>query len=155
MWLALTEPARVNRLVVVDIAPVQYAHSFRTVIRILRSLPLDHLTGRSDADDWLAQHIPEPALRQFLLQNLIQRDNRYAWRINLDGIERALPDLMAFPPADRVRPFRGCTYFIAGERSTYVLPEHSAAIEPRSISEWRFWTTLTLLFSLWVSAVHH
>ncbi|MEN8261630.1 MAG: alpha/beta fold hydrolase [Pseudomonadota bacterium] len=128
MWLALTEPERVNKLVVVDIAPVRYAHSFRNIIRTLRRLPLDHVTGRADADGWLAQHIPELALRQFLLQNLIRRENRSLWRINLDGIERALPALMAFPEAGRVRPFHGKVLFVAGGRSNYILPEHTVVI---------------------------
>ena len=138
MWLALTEPERVNRLVVVDIAPVRYDHSFRDIVLILRRLPLDHVTGRAEADDWLAQHIPKPVLRQFLLKNLTRRGNRYAWRINLDTIENAMAQLMAFPAADRVRPFQGRVLFIAGERSTYVLPEHSATINqlfPRAAIE--------------------
>lgn len=138
MWLALTKPERVNRLVVVDIAPVRYDHSFRDLVQILRRLPADHVTRREEADDWLAQHVPEPALRQFLLQNLIWRGNRFTWRINLDIIEHAMPELMDFPAADRVRPFQGRALFVAGERSSYVLPEHSTAIErlfPRAAIE--------------------
>jgi len=129
MWLALTEPERVNRLVVVDIAPVRYDHSLQDIVQILRRLPLDHVTRREEADDWLAQHIPEPALCQFLLKNLIWRGNRYTWRINLATIENAMPDLMAFPAVDRVRPFQGRALFIAGKRSSYVLREHHTAIE--------------------------
>ena len=138
MYLALTEPRRIDRLVVVDIAPVRYDHGFHGLIRILRQLPLEHVTGRAEADEWLAPQIFEPALRQFLLQNLVWRGDRYLWRINLDVIEQAMPDLMGFPDADGLRPFRGPVLFIAGERSSYVLPEHSIAIErlfPRAAIE--------------------
>lgn len=129
MYLALTEPQRVDRLVVVDIAPVRYDHSFQGLIRILRQLPLAHMTGRAAADEWLARQIPEAALRQFLLQNLVRRGDRYLWRINLDAIEQAMPELIGFPDVHGLRPFFGPALFIAGERSTYVLPEHNTAIE--------------------------
>ncbi len=138
MWLALTEPQRVDRLVVVDIAPVRYDHSFEELIRILRQLPLEHLSGRAAADEWLARQLPEPTLRQFLLQNLVRRGDRYLWRINLDAIEQAMPELMGFPDVHGLRPFFGPALFIAGERSSYILPEYGATINqlfPRAAIE--------------------
>jgi esterase len=138
MWLALTEPERVDRLVVVDIAPVRYDHSFQWLIWSLRRLPLDRTSGRAEADEWLARQIPESGLRRFLLQNLVWRGSRYGWRLNLDAIEEAGTELMGFPDVDGVRPFEGRVLFIVGERSTYVLPEHDAVISrlfPRAAVE--------------------
>lgn len=129
MWLALTQPERVNRLIVVDIAPVQYAHNFKWIIQALRRLSLERLTGRTDAEDRLAQDIQESALRRFLLQNLIWRSGQGRWRINLDAIERALPELMAFPPAGGLPPFDKPVLFIAGGQSDYVAPDYASTIE--------------------------
>ena len=52
MVLALRHPERVDRLCVVDIAPVAYdsAHSFDRYVAAMRGLDLASLTARADAD---------------------------------------------------------------------------------------------------------
>ncbi len=129
MWLALTAPERVATLIVVDIAPVRYAHDYSAIIEHMRALPLQSLTNRQAADDALARSIPDARLRQFLLQNLVPKDRRYRWRIDLDILERAQPELAAFPATEDVGPCWKPALFIAGAASDYVLPEHRAMIE--------------------------
>ena len=50
MMLALTEPARVNRLIVADMAPVAYGHSQIGYVRAMQALDLAGITRRSEAD---------------------------------------------------------------------------------------------------------
>ena len=51
MRLACQHPDRVNRLVVVDIAPRDYpAHADRAEFSAMHALPLDHLKTRGDAE---------------------------------------------------------------------------------------------------------
>ena len=56
MTLALNEPERVTTLVVVDIAPVAYAHSHDGLVASLRGLDLDSLGKRAEADELLRRH---------------------------------------------------------------------------------------------------
>lgn len=128
MMLALIYPELVAKLVVVDIAPVQYLHDFDSLIDALKSLPLDRLLSRREADEQLATQIANPTLRQFLLQNLVVDNSHYRWRIDLDLLASALPALTGFPLGE-VRPFLGPTLFIGGGLSEYLKPQYHQAIQ--------------------------
>ncbi|GAB6068705.1 alpha/beta fold hydrolase [Methylothermus subterraneus] len=128
MTLALTYPERVAKLVVVDIAPVQYTHDFDRIVQALKSLPLEQIKSRREAESGLAAQIENPAVRQFLLQNLVFEDSRYRWRIDLDLLASALPAIMGFPVGQEVRPFPGPTLFVGGGLSEYLKPQYHQAI---------------------------
>jgi pimeloyl-ACP methyl ester carboxylesterase len=122
MMLALTEPSRVRRLIVADIAPVAYAHSQMPYVRAMQALDLAALTRRSEGDAALAAHVPEPSLRAFFLQSLAIEDGRARWKLNLDALADQMPGLMTFPTPPAT--FGGPTLFLTGARSDYVRPEH-------------------------------
>lgn len=128
MRLALDQGDAVAHLIVVDIAPVAYAHDYDGYIDAMRALDLSALTRRSEADGALAEAIPDPGVRAFLLQNLANDNGGLAWRINLDAIDRAMPDILAAPAAGG--SYDGPCDFVAGANSDYLLPEHEGAIRP-------------------------
>jgi pimeloyl-ACP methyl ester carboxylesterase len=128
MRLALSRPSLVERLVVVDVAPVAYHHSFAGYIEALQRIDLAGLRRRAEADQALQEAIPEPGIRSFLLQNLVQSDARFSWRINLAALADHMSELMGFP-IEPAAAYRGPTLFIAGGRSDYIRPEHDALIE--------------------------
>jgi pimeloyl-ACP methyl ester carboxylesterase len=133
MTLALRSPRDVARLIVIDIAPVAYDHA-RTnthIIEALRSLPLARLASRKEADAALAAEIPDPMLRGFLLANLARENDRFVWRINLDGLANSLPALHGFPELPADARYEGPTLFIVGERSDYVAESDKATIRRR------------------------
>jgi esterase len=124
MWLALTAPERVAALGVVDIAPVRYPPGFEALVAALRSLPLEALRNRANADARLAAMaagaLTDARVRGFLLQNLRRgADGRWSWRCNLDAIADALPTLLDFPAAEG-RQFAGPTQVVYGTKSTYI-----------------------------------
>lgn len=123
MWLALTNPDRVNKLIVADIAPVSYQHSFDNTVLALRELPLADISNRKQAETLLAERIPELSYRQFLLQNLVLIDGKYCWRVDLDIFQRMAHHIAAFPDAAHIAPFAGDALFIAGSDSDFVQPE--------------------------------
>ena len=49
----------------------------------MQSVPLDTLQSREAADQYLARHITDRAVRQYLLQNLIKVNGGWAWRFAL------------------------------------------------------------------------
>jgi len=130
MWLALTEPETINKLIVVDISPVSYQHSFDDIIGALKSLPLEVISNRKQADDFLATAIPELSFRQFLLQNLILKSGQYAWRIDLDIFLKTADHIIAFPDTQIIEPYLGKALFLAGGQSSYVQPASVYALFP-------------------------
>lgn len=122
MWFASHHELRVASLMVADISPVSYEHSFDLMIDALKQLPLDQVNNRKQAELFLADAIPDISFRQFLLQNLLLKDGRYFWRINLDIIQNTAHHIVGFPKLERAA-FTNSALFIGGQNSTYIKPE--------------------------------
>lgn len=120
MLLALTEPARVRRLVVVDIAPVAYPSVFRPYAEAMAAIPLRPGLRRAEADAALHAAVPDAGVRAFLLQNLGFGAGAPSWRCNLPVIAAALDAISGFPPLPEATRWEGEALFVAGERSTYL-----------------------------------
>jgi esterase len=127
MLLALQHPQRVQSLVVVDIAPVDYRKTRDGVLHALLALDVSALQSRDDADQLLAPSIPEKAVRNFLLTNL-QRGaaGGFEWRINLPAIAQGFTALTGWQTLDAV--YEGAVLFIRGDSSDYILPEYQQQI---------------------------
>jgi esterase len=129
MLLASRHPDRVERLIVVDIAPRDYfwpAH--RQSFAAMNELNLDDLRSRAEAELRFEARVPSWGMRKFLLTNLDRgEDGKWKWQMNLPVLTAALPELEKNPllPADR---FAGRTHFIAGEKSNYVEAADHATI---------------------------
>jgi pimeloyl-ACP methyl ester carboxylesterase len=76
----------------------------------------------------LADAVPEPPLRAFLLQNLELAGGEARWRLNLAAIAANMGRLLAFPEALRDRRYDGPALFLHGTASGYVTGAHHAAI---------------------------
>ncbi len=126
MRAALERPDAVRRLIVADISPISYPPAFRELAGALRALPLAPGLTRAAADARLADAVPDPGLRAFLLQNL-RPGAQPAWRIGLDEIAAALPVIEGWE-APAGASYSGPTLFVAGARSDYIRPEHRPAI---------------------------
>ncbi len=121
MMLALQQPELVDKLVVLDIAPVTYGARFEDYIQAMQTLDLNAVSQRQMADQYLSAWIPEAGIRAFLLQNLVIQDGHFDWRINLGALSTQLPQLLDFPSEIVVgQQFAKPTLFVAGERSNYI-----------------------------------
>ena len=129
MHLALTRPEVIERLLVVDVAPVAYGHSFGPFVEAMRQVDLAAVQRRSDADLQLLDAVPDAVLRNFLLQNLVKTEAGFAWRVNLEALAANMDELLGFPTPAADAAYGGPTLFIAGSRSQYVQPEHRPLIE--------------------------
>jgi len=117
MHTALRHPDRVDRLIVVDIAPRTYPPSHDDLMTALTALDLSMCTTREEADARLA--IPDPVVRQFLLTNLKRDDHgNFTWRMNLAALQAEYPRLLEGPGS--APPYPGPTLLVAGGSSTYV-----------------------------------
>jgi pimeloyl-ACP methyl ester carboxylesterase len=127
MLTALRNPAMVEALVVVDIAPVRYRHNFLAEVEAMRGLDLSKLGRRAEAEAALTDSLADPALRKFLVQNLATGPHGLVWKLNLQAIERCMPELTDFPyVADW--EYEGRALFISGDRSDYITRDHDRQI---------------------------
>jgi pimeloyl-ACP methyl ester carboxylesterase len=128
MRAALDAPAAVARLLVADVAPVAYDHIgvHAPFVAAMAGLRLHPTLTRAAADAALSRFVADPATRGFLLQNL-RLGAAPSWRLNLDAIGAALPELVGWPDAEGAG-YPGPTLFVAGARSDYVVPAYRPAI---------------------------
>lgn len=130
MQLALEHPQRVQRLIIVDIAPVEYERHHDQVFEGLFSLDPAQLKSRGEADKKLAEHVHDPSVRAFLLKNLYRTESgQFDWRMNLKTLHAQYPQISAAPSASG--QFQGPALFIKGGDSDYLLAEYEPAIRAR------------------------
>lgn len=120
MWFALNFPEWVDKLIVADISPTHYQHSFDQTIEALKDIPLSAINNRKEADEALAKNIADISYRQFLLQNLQLQDGEYSWRVDLDIFHGTADNIVGFPDASTVMPYSGDSLFLGGEDSDYI-----------------------------------
>jgi len=129
MQFALDHPQRVEKLIVVDIAPVLYPPHHDEVFAGLKSVDLNSLGSRRDADLQLQTSITDASIRQFLLKNLYRNGEQFAWRMNLAALESGYAQIADAPSAHSENTqYSGPTLFIKGELSHYIQPQHRDAI---------------------------
>jgi len=128
MLTALLYPSVVERLVVVDAAPVTYPPAFVEYAQAMRNADLSAVQRRADVDAQLADAVPTPGTRAFLLQNLILDEAGARWRPNLPVIEAALPQISGWPTGLEGHQYDGPTLFIYGGKSDYVQQDHRDTI---------------------------
>ena len=124
MTLVMGRPELVDRLVVVDIAPVPSDSQHLHLVQAMRAVDLEGLTRRAEVDAWLADEIPDSSLRSFLIQNVAPAGGGLRWRLNLEAIAHNLDALTAFDERLTKTTFERPTLLVEGEMSDYVRPEH-------------------------------
>ncbi|MGF1475643.1 MAG: alpha/beta fold hydrolase [Geminicoccaceae bacterium] len=118
MVLALNGEPRLDRLIVVDIAPVAYDHTHADFIDAMTGLDLARMESRSEVDRALEQRIGDKAIRAFLMTNLMKDGEGYRWRLNLESLASNMDALSGFPAAGATCSLP--TRVITGANSAYV-----------------------------------
>lgn len=128
MTLAHRRPELLDALIVADIAPVSYGTDGENLgyLEAMRAVPVETLARRGDAEAYLEDHVPDPNLRAFFLQNIVPDEGAFRWRINLDGLRDGMEVLRGFPEPDAAH--EGRALFIAGGQSAYIRPHHNDVI---------------------------
>jgi len=129
MEFAIRFPEKCLKLVVVDIAPVQYKPGHNDIFKALFALNIDDPEKtRKDLDEDMTPLIPEFGVRQFLLKSLVRKDEGgYFWKFNLEAIHNHYNEIIAELEGDR--SYGGPTLFIRGGNSHYVQDSALSQIE--------------------------
>jgi esterase len=119
MQFALNFPARVKKLVVVEMAPRAYGRTHDKIFAALLALNLASFQTRQQIEDALAPEIPSLNLRRFLLKNLGRDDHgKFVWKMNLRGVAENYSQLGEVLSAQS--HFDKQALFIRGGKSDYI-----------------------------------
>ena len=130
MQFAMDFPDMVDKLVVVDIAPVDYPERHNHIFDALLNLFPENIDSRNEIDAILEKQIPDYGERQFLMKNLSRnKEGRgYRFKMNLPIIYENYPHIIANINTEEA-PFEKPTLFIAGGDSRHILPEYEPLIK--------------------------
>jgi len=119
MQFALDFPARVKKLVVVDMAPRAYARAHDQIFAALLAVDLKLFQTRAEIEGALESKIPSLNLRRFLLKNLGRDEHgKFIWKMNLRGVAENYSRLgEILSPQDH---FHKPALFIRGGQSDYI-----------------------------------
>lgn len=127
MCFALKYPDMVDKLIIADIAPVQYEEGHKDIFDALFSIDLSQEDNRNEIDEKLKLKIPNFGVRQFLMKGLTRNDEKeLAWRFNLKDIWANYQEILKAFETDE--QFDEKTLFIKGEKSNYIIDEYKKDI---------------------------
>ncbi|RMB57161.1 alpha/beta fold hydrolase [Dokdonia sinensis] len=121
MLFATTYPNVVKKLIIADISPRAYPQHHQVILKGLMALSEDKeaLSGRSEADNFLSQYIPEIGIRQFLLKNLYWKEKgELGLRMNLSALITHIEEIGKPLPVEK--KYSAETLFLRGEHSDYI-----------------------------------
>ena len=123
MKFAFTYPEKIEKLIVVDIAPRQYNTDFhKNLLATLYKLPLVDFDKREEIDKLLSYSFEDKDMRLFLLKNLYRNDKKeFAWRFNIESLLDTIENIQEadFITGNCAIP----THFIRGGNSNYITTE--------------------------------
>lgn len=119
MNFAVAHPDKLQKLIVVDIAPKKYNMKHYVILEGLKAIPIDKITSRNEADDALAPFVEEADVRQFLLKNIQRKpEGGFKWKLNLDAIDRNIESIGV--DLHFKGKFEKPTLFVKGAKSIYI-----------------------------------
>ncbi|MFK7993711.1 MAG: alpha/beta fold hydrolase [Granulosicoccus sp.] len=119
---------RLQRLIVVDIAPKDYPPHHQPILNALASVNLQELTDRREAEASLRPGISDAGVRAFLLKSLYRHESgRWSWRFDLKQLTADYPLISKAPIIEQ--PIQQPVLFIKGGSSDYLKAEDETAIK--------------------------
>ncbi|CAM2848864.1 alpha/beta fold hydrolase [Vibrio neptunius] len=125
--LAELAQTHVEKLLVLDMAPVAYSQSrhdnvFAGLKAVLKHKP----TSRRQALEILAQHIEIEGVRQFLSKSLYHNGEHLEWRFNVSSLWDNYSQILGWNPIDKITT---PTLLVKGGNSDYLTAEHQEKVQ--------------------------
>ena len=119
MEFAVTNPERVSKLIIADIAPREYDEHHQDILDALGVLDFTVINSRAKADTVLAKYVKDHGLRLFLLKNLFWiKKGQLALRVNLPVVIKQYAQVGKALDISAV--FNKKTLFVRGDNSGYI-----------------------------------
>jgi pimeloyl-ACP methyl ester carboxylesterase len=142
MYFAADYPERIEKLIVVDIAPKDYFllndesqyYLHNNILRAMLEIDFTRFETRKQIEDFLAERIDNTQIVQFLLKSVSRNKekNHFEWRVNVqvlyDNLDEIIKGVNAHSFDDRLPIKNYPVLFVKGANSNYILPEDYSAI---------------------------
>jgi len=105
-------------IIVVDIAPRYYPPHHSVELDAMKNIPLENISSRNQAVEFMSRTIKNDSIVQFLLKNLQRTDEGFKWKINLEVLEDKIENI-----GEEISSESKITtpaLFIKGEKSNYI-----------------------------------
>ena len=122
MYLSLVWPHLVDQLIVVDIPPARSSGTPIDYVHAMQKVPLATLSHRRDVELALADMIPDPKVRGFLVTNIMSRPEGLTWIANLDAIEKHFDQILDWPDSLNGRQFSRPQFFLKENTQPLLAP---------------------------------
>lgn len=127
MQMAANAPAgKIEKLIIVDIAPVDYQASHTRILEGLKAIEESQPASRKEADTLLSPYESNLAVRQFLLKNLVKGEQGFTLELSVNNIADSYSTILKKPVMENAVDIP--TLFIKGENSDYIVAQHQEAI---------------------------
>ena len=136
MLFSLLHPEKVDKLIVVDIAPKSYTsllgyepHALEhlNIMQAFLSVDIDKMQSRDQVDEEFSKFVKDKNTRQFLLKNVSRTNNGFKWILNVDALSKALPNILEGIDGKSIQQIKAKpvfpVLFIKGEKSDYILDD--------------------------------
>jgi len=120
MKFACEQPSIVKKLIIVDIAAKSYPPYHDKEFRAMKRIPSGALENRREAEELLKPMVPDWAMRQFLMTNLVSGEFGYKWQINLEVLHASLQGLRQNSLQDS-DSYDGPVLLVVGGKSNFIV----------------------------------
>lgn len=122
MTFAVQEPESVKSMIILDIGIGQTKGQHEAILNALNALEPAAFGSRQDIEEALSEFVAMPAIRQFLLKNVLRRaDGSFSWKFNRDALLDNYESLISELSLDGM--YHGPVLFLRGANSPYLEPE--------------------------------
>lgn len=142
MCFAADYPERIEKLIVVDIAPKDYFllndesqyYLHNNILRAMLEIDFSKMESRHQVGVFLNERIDSTLVVQFLLKNVHRNkiSQQFEWRLNVpvlyDNLDEIIKGVNAHWFDDRLPIYNYPVLFIKGANSNYILPEDYPSI---------------------------
>jgi pimeloyl-ACP methyl ester carboxylesterase len=127
MEFAGSYPEKVQKLIIVDVAPYEYAPHHSDVFEALDQVDLTHASDRKDIEQQVRQWIHSESVVQFIMKGVRRNEEtmQFEWKFNYPILKNEYLYLIQRIPE---KGFDGPTLFIGGSKSQYLTKETSERI---------------------------
>jgi pimeloyl-ACP methyl ester carboxylesterase len=137
MCFAADYPERIEKLIVIDIAPKDYFllndesqyYLHNNILRAMLEIDFSRIETRKQVESFLLERIDSSQIVQFLLKNVHRNkeSHQYEWRLNArvlyDNLDEIISGVNAHWFDDRIPITNYPVLFVKGANSNYILPE--------------------------------
>jgi pimeloyl-ACP methyl ester carboxylesterase len=121
---ASSYPSYVDKLSLIDIAPIAYDRGHDDVFDAVLSLEPTSLNSRKDAEHLLSQSLSDNTVIQFILKSLTRNQNGFEWKTNFQALYDNYDNIRKAPP---IKQITIPCLIVRGSRSSYVNKDGIAA----------------------------